>query len=145
MYLRFERQQRRLCVNVVIARRVDGKVVQERVGPLGSVIWSEPISTAERVRFWTAIDGRWRELVARRPDVVSPADRDKVKTAIDRRIPAPRTAEERRLHFISIIRRDAMQAFDVLDGAEAAMEEAAKRLLALAKETRPKAEAERLK
>jgi hypothetical protein len=136
MYLRFERMQRRLCVNLVIARRVDGKVVQSRVGPLGSVIFSEPISTAERIRFWTQFDARWRELAARRPDVVFLADLEKTKIAIDRRIPLPRTPDEHKLFFQAIVVRDAMAAFDRLERGEDAAAEAAKQLERLTHEGR---------
>jgi hypothetical protein len=145
MYLRFERMQRRLCVNLVIARRVDGKVVQERIGPLGSVIFSEPISAAERIRFWTRIDARWRELAARRPDVVSPADFEKIKIAIDRRIPLPRSPGEHELFFKAIVVRDALAALDADDHAEDVAEEAGRQLDRLTREDRPKAEADRLK
>src|SRR5258708_530419 len=78
MYLRFEPYCRRLQVNLVTSHRIAGKVLQRRLGSLGSVIWSEPVSTVERIRFWTAIDGRFRDLAARHPGVTA-ADVAKVK------------------------------------------------------------------
>ena len=49
VFLRFERHRRRLFVNLVVNRHVGGrKVRQTRLGSLCSVVWTEPISVAER-------------------------------------------------------------------------------------------------
>jgi hypothetical protein len=109
MFLSFEPHRRRLYVTVVVAERVGKTVRQHRVGSLGGVLFSEPISTAERIRFWTAID---------------------------RRIPQPRGEEEFRLQLIATIRRDAMAAFDRLERGEDAAEEAMKQLERLTREAR---------
>lgn len=136
MYLRFERHRLRLNVALVIRPRVDGKARQVRLGFLGSVIWSEPISVAERIRFWTALDGRWRELVARHPGRLSIEDADKLAPEIDKHIPKPKTREEHVLLFQSLVRKDVMAALDALEQVEDGMEIAGKRLLALAREAR---------
>jgi hypothetical protein len=73
----------------------------------------------------------------RHPGRISEADEIKIRNAIDARIPAPRTEEEPRPLIIATIQRDVMAAFDQLDGVEDAMKEAARRLLALARERRP--------
>ena len=123
MFVRFERQKRRLFVALVINRKVGGKTRQDRLGYLGSVTYSEPISTSDRIRFWAQIERRQREIDAKYPGRVTPADVAKIKDAIDKRIPLSRTADERKLFFQVSVVRDAMAAFDALDHAEDAMTE----------------------
>jgi hypothetical protein len=131
--LRFERQHRRLYAQIVNVRRIDGKERQNRVGSLGSVLDTEPVSLAERVQFWTALDQRFLALRARRPGCISEADEVKFRDRINKRIPEPRTESERRLALMTVIQRDALAAFDSGDG-EAAIAEAARRLMAPARE-----------
>jgi len=97
VFLRFERQRCRLCVALVVNRRIDGKVRQRRLGYLGSVIWSDgPISVSERIRFWAAINQKFLAIRARRPGVVSLADEERIRAAIAERIPRPREARQHR-------------------------------------------------
>jgi hypothetical protein len=112
MFARFERHRRRLSVCVVIGRKIERKVRQDRLGYLGSVAYSEPISLAERVRFWAGINQRFLALRARHPGI-SEADEVKIRDQVAERIPRASTAEE-----------DALA-------------EAAKRLKALARQERP--------
>jgi hypothetical protein len=51
MFLRFEHWHRRLFITLAANRRVGRKVRQDRIGPLGSILWSQPISVSERIRF----------------------------------------------------------------------------------------------
>jgi hypothetical protein len=145
MFLRFEHRHRRLFITLAANRRVGRKVRQDRIGPLGSILWSEPISVSERIRFWTQLDARFRAIAARRPGVVSPDDADKARAVIDKKIPRARTEEELRLQLIAVIQRDVMAAFDWLERGEDAAAEAMKQLERLTREACPKAEAERLK
>jgi hypothetical protein len=136
MFARFERHRRRLSVCVVIGRKIERKVRQDRLGYLGSVAYSEPISLAERVRFWAGINQRFLALRARHPGI-SEADEVKIRDQVAERIPRASTAEERRLFLQATILRDVMAAVDRLEHVEDALAEAAKRLKALARQERP--------
>ena len=136
MFLRFDRQSRRLFVDLVVNRRVDRKVRQTRLGSLGSVAWPEPISVTERMKFWAGINQRFLALRARHPGRISEADEVKIRDKIAKRIPWARTEEELRLQIIATIQRDVMAALDRLEAGEDGMREAAKQLLRLARETR---------
>jgi hypothetical protein len=97
MFLRFERQRCRLCVALVVNRRVGGKVRQKRLGYLGSVTCSDgPISARERIRFWAAINQKFLAIRAGRPEGISIADEERILAAIDSRIPRPREARQNR-------------------------------------------------
>ena len=113
-------------------------------GQLGAVVVGEPISVSEQIRFWVSVDRHLREIDAKHPGRVTPADVAKVKDAIARRISRPSGEAEVQLLMLAAVQRD-VAAFDQVDNAEDAIEQAAKRLQALAREARPKAEAERLK
>jgi hypothetical protein len=142
MFIRFEPRRLRLTVSLVTCRNRDGKERQERLGSLGSVIWSDPISISERVRFWSSVGARYRALAVRSPHVVLLADQAKIEAAIDKRIPGPRTAEERRLFLQATIVNDMTVALDQAEVGEAALEAAALRMLQLAREARPNRQAE---
>jgi hypothetical protein len=130
MYLRFERQGRRLYAQLVIGRRIVGDVRQQRIGSLGSIRLPEPTSASERARFWAGVGDRYRALAARRPDVVLLKDEARLLDAIARRIPRPSGAAEVRLLMIAAVQRD-VAAIDNLDGAEGVFEDVARRLEAL--------------
>jgi hypothetical protein len=145
-YARLERQGRRLFAQLVIGRRIDGVVRQQRVGSLGSIPLPEPFSSSERVKFWAGVAHRYRAIMAKRPDVVSLADEERIRAVIAKRIPPPSGEAEVRLLLLAAVQRD-VAAIDNLDGAVDVFAEVARRLKALAREVRPKAEteAERLK
>lgn len=119
MFACFERISRRLYVGLAVARRVDGKPVPKRLGQLGSVLWSEPISVAERVRFWAQFDARLDAIAARHPGVVSRADAEKVREMVARRVPPPRTEDELRRQRTAIALADLVDALGQYDGNEA--------------------------
>jgi hypothetical protein len=144
MFLRFERQDRRLYVALVINGRVNGKTRQTRLGYLGSVLAGEPFSVTERMKFWAGVGDRYRALAAKHPGIVLLVDEERIRDALARRIPRPSGAAELRLLMLATVQRD-LAAIDNLDGAEDVFAEVAQRLQALAREARPKAEAERLK
>jgi hypothetical protein len=139
VFPRFERQRRRLFVTLMLNRKVSRTVHGERLGSLGSIAWSEPLSVAERVKYWAGIDQRFLAIRARRPGLVSPADEAKIRDAIDEKIPRPSGETELRLLRIATVQHDV--AAIGLDGAEDVFADVARRLQALAKEARPKAEA----
>jgi hypothetical protein len=94
MFPHFERRRNGLVVGLVLNRRIGRTVRSERLGQLGAV-YGEPISVSERIRFWMAIDRHQREIDAKHPGRVTPADMAKVKDAIARRIPMPTKRELR--------------------------------------------------
>jgi hypothetical protein len=128
MFARFDRYGRRLVVSLVVSRRAGRRVLQTRLGVLGSVIFSAPVSVSERIRFWVAINRRQREIDAKHPGRVTAADMAKVKAAIARRIPLPSSPDEHKLFFQATVVRDAMAALDALEHAEDAAEEAGRQL-----------------
>jgi hypothetical protein len=120
MFANIRRQGRRLTVSLAHSRRVGQKVLCDHIGYLGSVALPEPISLAERGRFWDQADARLAALS------ISPADAAKVRATIAGRIPPLGSPEMAK----AILQRDVMAAFDL--GPDA-MREAAKRLMALAR------------
>lgn len=144
MFPRFERQRRRLFVTLTLNRKVSRTVHGERLGSLGSLAWSEPLSVAERVKYWAEINQRFLAIRTRYPGRVSPADEAKVRATIAQRIPPAQSEAELRLLLIATVQRDVMAAFDRLERGEDAAAEAMKQLERLTREVRPKAEAERL-
>src|ERR1700722_9049917 len=88
MFVRFKRDgYRRLAVNLVHNRRVGGKVVSEQIARLGSCLLPEPISAAERIRFWEALADRWRQHP--RLNNISVTDRRIALDQVAERIPQP--------------------------------------------------------
>jgi hypothetical protein len=144
MFARFERVGSRISVQLVVSHRTGKKVRAHRVGPLGSVLFSDPISISERARFWASVGDRFRALAARYPGRISPADEERIRTAIAKRIPRPCGEAEVRLLRLAAVQRE-VAAIDNLDGAEDVFAEVARRLQALTRETRPQAEAAPLK
>jgi hypothetical protein len=138
MYLRFEPCRLRLVVGLVTSHMMAGrKVRQERLGSLGSVVWSDPISLSERLRFWANVSARYRALAAKRPNAVLLADEERIRAAIDKRIPGPRTEEEGRLFLQAAIVNDMTVALAQHEDGEDALAAAALRMLELARERRP--------
>jgi hypothetical protein len=133
MFPRLERDTNRVFVCLVASHRIDGKKTrQERIGSLGSIAWAEPFTVSERVKFWTQLDARFAAIGARRPGIVSLADEEMIRAAINERIPRASAEDERRLRLVALIQRDMAAAFDA-DNAANALEEAGRRLLALAR------------
>jgi hypothetical protein len=97
VFVRFRRKGKRLVVDLVETRRVDGKVKSDHVARLGSIALPEPFPTAERVRFWRGLKARWRDLVDRLGNRVSADDRRRALRAIAARIAKPGELEERTL------------------------------------------------
>jgi len=91
MFVRFRAVGFRLHVDLVESRREGGRVRSERIGGLGSAALPEPISIAERVRFWRDLKPRFRALSNR----VAADDRRKALAVIHERIPKPTDDEER--------------------------------------------------
>jgi hypothetical protein len=91
MFVRFIRDGRRLVANLVHNRRVDEKVVSEHIARLGSCLLPEPISALERIRFWDALPGRWRQ----HPRLIDMSldDRRRALDQIAERIPQPSPSE----------------------------------------------------
>jgi hypothetical protein len=134
MHPRFERHGHRILVAVGHARRVDGKPRPIRLGSLGTVSAAVPLSVNERVAFWGDYDRRWCALVARHPSLVSPADADKVRAKIAKRIPRPAgEAELRRLRSAAAL-SDLVGALAAFDGNDQ-VTNALLRITALARES----------
>jgi hypothetical protein len=93
MFVRFRAVRHRLVVDLVLTRRVGGKVRSEHIARLGSVVLPEPIAARERIRFWRELKERFRDL-ARLANRVSADDRRKALAAIHARIPKPTEADE---------------------------------------------------
>jgi hypothetical protein len=140
MYPRFERCGSRLSVSLTLGRRVGATVRSERVGVLGRVTYSEPISVDQRVKFWAAMSQRFLALRVRRPGLISEADEVKVRNQIAKRIPRPSGAEELQLFRQATAVQDMKVALERLERGEDAAEEAMRQLLRLAKETQPNLE-----
>jgi hypothetical protein len=136
VFPRFERQRRRLFVTLMLNRKVCGTVRGDRLGSLGSIAWSQPLSVAERVKYWAGINQRFLAIAARHPGLVSEADEIKIRDKIDERIPRPRGDAELRLQLIATVQRDVMAAFDRLERGEDAAAEAIKQLERLRREAR---------
>jgi hypothetical protein len=94
VFLRFERRHRRLFITLVANRRVGPKVLQTRLGSLGSSAW--PVSLPERVKFWAEVNQRFLALRARHPDRISEVDEERIRAAINERVPRPREARQNR-------------------------------------------------
>jgi hypothetical protein len=97
MFVRFRRKGKRLVVDLVETRRVDGKVKSDHVARLGSITLPEPFPLTERVRFWRGLKTRWRDLIDRLGNRVSADDRRNALKAITARIAKPGELEERAL------------------------------------------------
>jgi hypothetical protein len=97
MYLHFYRVHRRLAVNLVASRRVDGKVRSEHLGRLGSILLAEPLTLEERLRFWAGLAARFGAVDARFPNRVTADIRRKILAALAARIPTPISSEEHRI------------------------------------------------
>jgi hypothetical protein len=94
MFVRFRRVRHRLVVNLEQNRRVGGKVKNEHIARLGSVVLPEPVSARERVRFWRELKERFRDIAVRLANCVSAEDRRKALAQIHARIPKPTAADE---------------------------------------------------
>jgi hypothetical protein len=70
-------------------RDKDGQVRSEYVAMLGSVIWGNPISLAERRRFWEQLPGRFAQVEAKFPGRLTADNRARVEADIERRIARP--------------------------------------------------------
>jgi hypothetical protein len=92
--IQFRRVHRRLVANLVANRKVKRRARTEHIARLGSVALPEPAALAERQALWADLDRRFAAVEARRPGLISPADRGKILTALDARIPRPTDAEE---------------------------------------------------
>ena len=93
MFLKIERPRNRLCVGLAVNRWVDGKTCQKRLGYLGSVTYGQPIAASERVKFWLALPQRFSTIRARHPEGISIADEERIRAAINARIPRPTKRE----------------------------------------------------
>ena len=136
MFLRSERQRRRMFVCLVDSREIGRRSPQYRLGYLGSVTFGEPVSMADSLRFWTAFDKRWRAVADRHPDRISASDEAWVRGRIAERIPRPAGEDGlRRLRTAAALRdlTDNLSGFD----ADPAVADA---LVRLAAETRAKEE-----
>jgi hypothetical protein len=60
MFTRFRIVGHRLQISLVETRRVDGKVSHEHIASLGSI--HEPITTADRIAFWSRVHQRMAKL-----------------------------------------------------------------------------------
>jgi hypothetical protein len=60
MFARFRMIGHRLQVSLAETRRADGKVRHEHIASLGSIL--EPMTTADRVAFWTRVHQRLAKL-----------------------------------------------------------------------------------
>jgi hypothetical protein len=92
MFVRFRQHNARLYVSLVLTKRVDGKVRQEHVAGLGSVVvGANPgrypwVATRERVKLWQRLHENIADLPA--------ADQGRLMAAVHARVPLP-TEEER--------------------------------------------------
>ena len=91
MFVRFIRDGHRLVANLVHNRRADGKVVSGHLARLGSCLLPEPISALERIRFWDALESRWRQ----HPRLINISldDRRRALDQVAERIPQPSPSE----------------------------------------------------
>ena len=92
-YLRFEPNRRRVRVSLVAGRSVNGRVVQERIGNLGSIIAAEIGAAPERARFWRQLAERFSRIEAKFPGRFSPQDSARFEAAVAKRIRRPTKAE----------------------------------------------------
>ena len=91
MFIRFRSDGARHYVSLVRTRRVEGKVRQEHVASLGSIILSP--SVADRVAFWARLHERLSKLANR----IDPAAQGKIMGDIHARVPMPTPDEQRAL------------------------------------------------
>jgi hypothetical protein len=91
MFARFRQTPNRLQVSLVEASRFDGKVRQQHVAALGSIL--APPSINDRMTFWAALHQR----LARLSNRISTDDQHKVMAAIHARVPVVISDEQRRL------------------------------------------------
>ena len=91
MFIRFRSDGARLYVSLVRTRRVEGKVRQQHLASLGSIILSP--SVADRVAFWARLHERLSKLANR----IDPAAQGKIMGDIHARVPMPTPDEQRAL------------------------------------------------
>lgn len=90
MFPVFHHRRAFMEVAIVHARSVTGQGTrQDHFGMMGSVIWAEPISVEERVRFWGQLDARFAALRKRWPGRFTKAEETKLRGMIAKRIPMP--------------------------------------------------------
>jgi hypothetical protein len=94
VFIQFRRVHRRLVANLVATRKIKRKAHSVHVVRLGSVALPEPPALAERQALWAGLDRRFAVVEARQPGRISPADKRKILTALQARIPAPTAVEE---------------------------------------------------
>jgi hypothetical protein len=141
---RFERRGPYLRIDLVSGRRVAGRVMQMRLGPLGAVIFSDPVSLAERTKFWAQMNERFRVIRERWPDRISPADEIEIRNKIGKRIPRAQTEAEFKVFLQATIVHDMTTALERQDAGLDGMREAAKQLLRLTRQERaPKRQTEK--
>jgi hypothetical protein len=127
MYVRFRRQANRVQASIVETRRVDGKVVAEHIGALGSV--DAAVSLRERIAFWTKLPGRLASLGNR----VGPDEHAKLYAALYARIPMPTLDEQRSIQEENA--KDAERFWDAMHDISASAIEGHNALIAKAEKT----------
>jgi hypothetical protein len=95
MFARFRQVGRRLKVSLAETRRAEGKVLQEHVASLGSVI--TPPDTADRIAFWQRLHDRLARLANR----IDTETQGKILGQVHDRIPMPTVDEIRGLQLES--------------------------------------------
>jgi hypothetical protein len=93
LFPRCSRRYRRLAVDLVHNRKVGGKVCQEHVASLGTVLDTDPLDPVECAKYWGRLDQRLRALRERHPDRISESDEVKIRASVSRYIPPPEEAE----------------------------------------------------
>jgi hypothetical protein len=85
-------QRRNLYLRLFLhgGHKVNGRLVHDYFGMLGSVIAEPSISMAERERFWTELDGRLCAIAAKHPRLDA-AEVIKIKASLARHVPKPPT------------------------------------------------------
>ncbi len=127
MFVRFRRQANRVQASIVETRRVDGKVVAEHIGALGSV--DAAVSLRERIAFWTKLPGRFASLGNR----VSPDEHPKLYAALHARVPMPTLDEQRSIQEENA--KDDERFWDVMHDLSASAIEGHNALIAKAEKT----------
>lgn len=135
-YPRFAQQGHRLRVTVIDSRRIDGKVRAFRLGELGAVTLADPISLADRVKFWSEVNQRFLAIRERHPDRLSEEAEIAIRNKIGKKIPRARNEAEFKAFLQATIKHDMICALEKLDAGEDGVREAAKQLLKLARESR---------
>jgi hypothetical protein len=120
MFVAYKRSFHRFHLSLAARHKVNRRVVSEYIGALGSIPLVGPISAEERARYWGRLPGRLAEISAKRP--LTPADVEKIKALVARRIAPLGAMKERRRQALSdlvdgLARFDGDQAFDEAAGA----------------------------